>query len=322
MYADTQSKMIRKGFTLIELLVVIAIIGVLIALLLPAVQKVRAAAARMSCANNLKQIGLAMHMHDNDKGYLPPNNIRYYSRTINGGAGGGVIESWQLQLLPYLEQSNLYNQYNKEQWWFDAGNVALMQNGVKVFQDPCYTQAFPGQCDYSLVAGNGVPTDYDPTSFAPFNGYYLNSGFPSGTNGVGVSDQRISGPSMPGRPSQTVTTAGIPDGSSNTMVVATNRIAGLTGNMQNTGGNPYPAALPYTVSNPMYGMVTFKSGYVGDRRSTDVTDPKVKYGACLSISDGNVLFADGSVRNLPPSTDATVLEALSTRNGGEVVSVP
>ncbi len=96
-----QSKVHRRGFTLVELLVVIAIIGILVGLLLPAVQAAREAARRMQCQNNLKQLGLAMHMHHDTFKFFP------YLRS----GGGTNRHTWAMQLLPFIEQNNLYQTY-------------------------------------------------------------------------------------------------------------------------------------------------------------------------------------------------------------------
>jgi prepilin-type N-terminal cleavage/methylation domain-containing protein len=96
----------RRGFTLIELLVVIAIIAILIGLLLPAVQKVREAASRLRCQNNLKQIGLALHNYESSNGRFPPAGVYPVAATA------GDAWSVQAQILPYIEQANLYQLVN------------------------------------------------------------------------------------------------------------------------------------------------------------------------------------------------------------------
>src|SRR5438477_8728397 len=102
----------RSGFTLIELLVVIAIIAVLIGLLLPAVQKVREAAARLQCQNNLKQIGLAFHDHHDALGYFPAGGWQWWTPPtyLNGApaVGDQQAASWAFQILPYLEANNTW----------------------------------------------------------------------------------------------------------------------------------------------------------------------------------------------------------------------
>ena len=135
----------RPAFTLIELLVVIAIIGILVGLLLPAVQQVREAAARIKCNNNLKQIGLALHgYHDANNsfpsGYVDGNTNPDSTPDNDVGPGWG----WASMILPYVEQGNLYNQINFNQGVGIGSNAAASQTRLTIFQCPSdpYQQNF------------------------------------------------------------------------------------------------------------------------------------------------------------------------------------
>jgi prepilin-type N-terminal cleavage/methylation domain-containing protein len=159
----------RSGFTLIELLVVIAIIAVLIGLLLPAVQKVREAAARIETGNKLKQIGLAMHsFHDTYKtlpptlGWMPvPPSGQYWSQ--NGAYGSAFFH-----IIPFMEQQAIYNQTKSTQYWVATSNGTQSYSGSYTYNDPTYgytytyssTYSYP---NYQYVSG-GVQVYWGPNA--------------------------------------------------------------------------------------------------------------------------------------------------------------
>ncbi len=199
----------RSAFTLIELLVVIAIIGILIALLLPAVQKIRAAAARLQCANNLHQIGLAVHNFAGDFNKVPP--IGSWGRTFrnndfppetNGGSltsPDGATGSWLVHLLPYVEQGNLFNQFSAlgnlktndpTESYFNAYD-ALISTPVKLYLCPSDGSNPSGEQTHS--AGSYASTNYagNVMVFEPRGQGSIVTSMPNGTSNTVMVAERI-----------------------------------------------------------------------------------------------------------------------------------
>jgi prepilin-type N-terminal cleavage/methylation domain-containing protein len=149
----------RRGFTIVELLVVIAIIGILAGLLLPAVQKIREAANRTYCANNLHQIGLACLAYESDYKCLPP------TYNINQGA------SWMVTVLPYLEQNDLYNQWDMTKTYYQQSDKARLTQ-VQVYF--CPTRRSPLDVRAGSVAGDFSSSNLDMDTFTPGQGVFTN----------------------------------------------------------------------------------------------------------------------------------------------------
>ncbi len=320
----------RRAFTLVELLVVIAIIGVLVALLLPAVQAAREAARRMQCSNNLKQLGLGCHNFHGAYNALPPSRV-------DDGA------SWCVFLLPYLEQAGLYERFDFAHPW--PGQTAPeVTTRVKTFTCPTrrgsFTLTKEGDANGGIGDWPGWPGSYvtsshksgPPGDYAVCLGHTLNDDNPGPTPGTGAFGSTIPNPGEgttvrlpPGfRPGPgPVRFANITDGLSNTLFIGEKQVH--NSNLGNATG-PNWAGTQRCWDNCTYnGNQPATNG-----RAAGPTAPlaqsfepcggnSIRFG---SWHPGGVMFVfgDGSVRALSYTTFGGTLGAIATRNDGEAIS--
>jgi prepilin-type N-terminal cleavage/methylation domain-containing protein/prepilin-type processing-associated H-X9-DG protein len=327
----------RRGFTLIELLVVIAIIGILIGLLLPAVQKVRESAARMKCANNLKQIGIALHNYHDTKGSFPPGYIDGNTdptSTPDNDLGPGW--GWASFLLPYLEQGNVYNQINFKVGVGVGVNVQISQQTLTIFQCPAdplpdpfpvYDSTFTKPIA-TVAHGNYVGCNGWVECFNNAGGNYQGGGGEDGLTG----QLGLAGDGLFYRNSQN-RIGNVTDGLSNTIFVGersgTHSPSTWTGAV--TGGR-VPAWMtvqppaPYTPPpGPPYDNADFDEALVlahGNATHVPSADfPIYDPDTFYSMHTGrgaNFLFGDGSIHFLTSGIDPLTYQYLCTIAGGEV----
>jgi prepilin-type N-terminal cleavage/methylation domain-containing protein len=334
----------RAGFTLVELLVVIAIIGVLIGLLLPAVQKIRQAASRASCANNLKQIGLALHgYHDANQAfpqaykYLPHTDPTAPPGTGNYGVGAFVL------ILPYLEQTNVYLQ-------IDLTKAALttvnMPPGNPAYSTPITTflcPSAPGDStvDYSAELANsfnnfGITITPAPGLIFGRSDYAPDAGMSADIPGISIN----AGASILSEPPDgPVRMTDILDGTSNTIMVVEDaarpiwygsngraRAASYTGAPGTTpqGGGAWADPLNYIATNggdPMGSGIAAGGGFMGIpvapwSCANGCTNDSEVFG--FHAIGTNMVFGDGSVRFVRNGLAMGQMQALLSRAGGEV----
>jgi prepilin-type N-terminal cleavage/methylation domain-containing protein/prepilin-type processing-associated H-X9-DG protein len=341
------------GFTLIELLVVIAIIAILIGLLLPAIQKVREAANRAQCINNLKQYGLALHNHHDAIGRLPAaHNIgpTWYTTFLRQPPPGGMrttspiypndgaFFSWMYHLAPYIEADNAYNLWNRAAWpWWQyfpgmPATSANTLNGIKlkIFQCPSDTR---GALVSTTEGGHASLTSYlgvnGRNQFAECFGQdgvlYVNAGVKMAHITDGTSTTLLVGERPP---SNDLVYGWIWAGSGDRPYFGTTDVVlGVREKVTTSGITP-----GVRNQNPHTNTDFFRPGALNDPQNLH----RYHFWS-LHPNGANWLFADGSVRfityaggtavignyNLGPgftSVPITMLEALASRAGGEVVS--
>jgi prepilin-type N-terminal cleavage/methylation domain-containing protein len=329
----------RRAFTLIELLVVIAIIGILIALLLPAVQKIREAAARMSCSNNLKQIGLALHNYHDANGSFPAYGFDFPTEPHPGNpypTPNHMGHSALGLLLPYIEQGNIYNLVHVEWTVIDPANLPPPlgvstggQTQIKVYQCPSAPVRMADYGPYFSANGfssilKGAPlllaiTDYSVVRGV--QGSFASSCLPAGSisGDTGALGVRNSKP----------TVVSITDGSSNTILVvesAGKQDVYARGKVIASGVKALVS--PFNNLNASWADYNTTTKVVGS--SSDGTIPG---GGCCVVNctnnagdvyafhtgGANALRGDGSVFFMHDSIAPAVLAALISAKGGEVL---
>jgi len=300
----------NSAFTLVELLVVIAIIGVLVALLLPAVQAAREAARRNTCKNNLRQVGLAMHNYETSFGRLPPGYE--YSE---GSQGNEMGYSWGARILPFMELSNLYDQIDFKKPIYDADNAVVCARHIGMLLCPTDDVSPTGFVEmgderYAMacyVANFGAPdldedqeqlqeileTDYG-TLTGPWGPFYRNS-----TTRLGQ----------------------ITDGTSQTLMIGERQ----NGPFRTAGSNGSHISYETTwvgavrdIDDPTddHGhMVLFQTGHTPNDLDSDDRDVSASHAGLAQF-----LLCDGSVHTVSEGIDMQVYHALGTMNGAETVA--
>jgi prepilin-type N-terminal cleavage/methylation domain-containing protein/prepilin-type processing-associated H-X9-DG protein len=317
----------RSAFTLIELLVVIAIIAVLIGLLLPAVQKVREAAARMQCSNNLKQIALASHgFHDvyqrfpsgvnlpisNQSGAIFPSNVLVTSGKVGKPPVPGEFISWAEAILPFVEQDNLQKNLNLAQREFANCNGPNSTGAQVVKIYLCPSDYVPLKV-ITYVSG-GTTYYFGMNSYGANGGtrsYYVDGNM--STDGVFWFNSRVR-------------LTDISDGRSSTLLFGERyhldpNWPGITG-LGGWAWANFNAPEDYILSARVPVNYTVPPG---GGSSFNFTDPRTcAFGSGHTGNGANFALADGSVRflTLVNNADLPLLQALSTRAGGEAVTLP
>jgi prepilin-type N-terminal cleavage/methylation domain-containing protein/prepilin-type processing-associated H-X9-DG protein len=340
-----------RAFTLIELLVVIAIIAILIGLLLPAVQKIREAAARMKCSNNLHQLALAWHNYHDTNGAFPPGGVLNpgWGGAPNGawdGDGGWQYDqgSWHVYVLPYMEQDNLYKQIAAQ---------GLGTPRVDVITRCATRGILPARLPYQRCPSDGWSPDNNSTNYVACNGLLNNGGdacktpydpfgiYCNGANygGGWRNCGGDNGMSMYAASGKTTgfNIASVTDGLSNTIMLGESLIdkgdphlysssIASGGNKRGwatfDGGTGYHSVLP-PINYPIASADVERNRDCTPDSKRNFWNWQVSHGFKSNHSGGaNFAFGDGSVHFINQSIDQLTYIKLGVRNDGQVASLP
>lgn len=310
--------MTRRAFTLIELLVVIAIIGMLVGLLLPAVQKAREAAARMQSTNNLKQIGLALHNYHDAVGHFPAG---YLANTRSPSANPSTLDAapgwgWGVQLLPHMEQDNLYRQLRLDLPAWDPANATPVRTQVKTFINP----GAPNQSTTMQVKtdSGSVLAEWGRSHYVANNGQDESWAYAqhdlSGISGTG-----------PFYRNSKVRMADVSDGLSSTVFIGEHTTVSdktWVGVHPDAASCPTdPNRFPFTACDRPATLVLCHSGPAAGEPGVVHPPSFPTCHVCQMYAPwdgGLVLFGDGHVQFIPTSINLNTWAALSSMNKGDL----
>ncbi|MGO9114153.1 MAG: DUF1559 domain-containing protein [Thermoguttaceae bacterium] len=318
----------RKAFTLVELLVVIAIVGTLIGLLLPAVNSAREAGRRVQCQNNLKQLGLACLSYEGAQGGLPPASVFPPYLTNQASLSDSDRIGWVWLILPFLEHSNLANQYHFDRVWFDPALQPVVTTRLSVMEcpsDPIAGKVFNGSdtdpTSNSSVTFQAAACDYFATVSVSSNASQLGWTPLQNEQYTSVNGQVYDylGALQDDQPTKM---SKITDGTSHTIMLS------------EMSGRPQ-AYMTGSMLNPSVATKTYGFGaWAHNNKFTVRTytyDGQTSPGPCpLNCSNqfsiygfhplgANAVFADGSVQFIPESVDLFVLFDLVARADGDIL---